>query len=134
MNKWILILILALLGFLISFYINHKKKRGQKLVCFIGEECNQVIHSRYSATFSIPNEILGMIYYGLTAMAAILPLLELEIIKSIPFPLVFLIFSGGAALFSVRFLYIQIFVLKKFCEYCFTSALISLLILVLAII
>ena len=65
------ILGLALIGLILSSYIFWKKKKSEKLVCFIGQDCDTVIHSRYSKLlFGIPNEILGMVYYGFDIVLA----------------------------------------------------------------
>ncbi|MDP1706248.1 MAG: vitamin K epoxide reductase family protein [bacterium] len=129
MNQNLLILILALAGFAVSFNINRKKSNKEKLVCLIGEDCDRVVHSRYATTFGIDNQIFGMIFYsgvaifsatligGLVWPAVIILLFKLAII--------------GAALFSIYLIGIQAFILKEWCEWCLVSALFSIFICLL---
>lgn len=130
MNEDLLIVILALAGFLLAFYIRLTKKRNKKLVCLIGEDCDKVVRSRWAETFGIPNEVLGMWYYGLLAASyaalGVLPMLRTPLIQ---FWLTTV--SGFAALFSIYLMGIQAFRLKEWCEWCIASTLISIVIFLL---
>ncbi|MDO8470777.1 MAG: vitamin K epoxide reductase family protein [bacterium] len=121
----ILLFTLSLFGFGVSFYIFFKKKRGEKLVCLIGEDCNKVVNSSYNSMFGFPNEILGMGYYALVAFGAMLLQSGVSMIGPFPLRLLSLATSGTAALFSLYLIYIQAFVLKEWCEYCVATALTS---------
>lgn len=123
MNQDSLILILALAGFAVSFNINFKKNKKEKLVCLIGEDCDKVVHSRYATTFGVDNQIFGMIYYFSIAIFAA------TLISGLIWPpvivLLFKLATIGAALFSVYLIGIQAFVLKEWCEWCLVSAFLS---------
>ncbi len=120
--------ILSIIGFFVSRHIYRAKKTGVKLVCHFGggkQSCNEVVESEYGKTFGVPNEVAGMVY-----CVAVL-LLSLYLLNS---PLdyttfnVFLIISGIAFIFSIYLIFIQAFVLKKFCEWCLATALINIFI------
>lgn len=122
------IILLAILGFVISFLIWYTKINNKKLVCVIGKDCNKVINSKYSKTFGINNEILGMLYYSLLIIISIL------ILKSPFFSTINIvnlgriIIAGFSALFSVYLTYVQIFKLKEYCEYCWAVNVINIII------
>ncbi|MEK6849738.1 MAG: vitamin K epoxide reductase family protein [Nanoarchaeota archaeon] len=123
MNVWLALLALA--GFLISFYIYYTKKNNQQLVCIIGKGCNAVVESKYNTLVGVPNEVIGMLYYALILWSALFAL-------SPTFITIRLFVSGAAALAGLGLLSIQAFVLKKWCEYCIASAIISVSIFVVS--
>jgi len=133
MSKSSFIIILALTGFLLAFYIYTTKRRGQKLICLIGEDCDKVVRSRWAEVFGIPNEIVGMLYYGLLAASYValgaFPMLRSGLIQS-----GLTVASGFAALFSLYLLGIQAFRLKEWCEWCIASTLISIIIFLLVMV
>jgi uncharacterized membrane protein len=59
----LLLTILAVVGLLDSWYIFYKKQKNEKLVCLVGQDCNEVVNSKYSHIYGIPNEVLGIIFY-----------------------------------------------------------------------
>jgi len=126
-----LILIAAVSGFSLSAYIQRKRSKQEKLTCLIGEDCNKVVYSRYAVTLGIPNEILGMLYYGAVVAAygifSFAPELQTEIIgfgfKAVAFL---------AAIFSWYLIGIQIFILKEWCIWCIASSIFSTLIFLFA--
>lgn len=124
-----IILLLGLAGFVVSLHIFLTKKQGKQLVCNIGkkETCNDVVNSVYNKTLGIPNEILGMLYYFLVI---VLSGLIIYSSKAPYLSLILLILGSLALLASIYFTYLQGAVLKKWCQYCVTSALITLLILI----
>jgi len=126
MNQNLFILILAISGFAIAFYINRKKTKKEKLVCVIGQDCDKVVNSRYAAIFGVDNQILGMIYYFLVAIFSATLISGAVWPEFIRFS--FRIISAGAAVFSFGLIFVQAFILKEWCEWCLGSALISLLI------
>lgn len=119
---WHVVLIFAAFaGFLLAFYIRHKKHANEKLVCPLDSDCESVIHSDYSVFFGLPVEVLGMIYYGIVAVAYGLFLMFPQFVS--PFAVFSVIaLSTGAFLFSLYLTSIQIFALKQFCSWCLVSA------------
>ena len=118
---YILVVFVAFGGFLLAFYIRHKKKSNEKLVCPIGSDCNAVIHSEYSRFFGIPVELLGILYYGLTAISYGIFLSAPHLVSPMTLFLV-LVSTTTALLFSLYLTFIQAFVLRQWCTWCLTSA------------
>jgi uncharacterized membrane protein len=126
----IAIILAALIGFSISFYIHRKRKRQEPLVCFVGANCNAVIYSRYAATFGIPNQLAGMFYYGIVALAAG-AVTDFPSLQTPALAVSFKVLTAGAALFSCYLVFVQLYFLKEWCEWCFTSAALSIIIFLL---
>lgn len=122
------ILLLAFLGFIDAGYISWKKKRKEKLVCFLGSDCNTVVKSSYATLFGVDNTLIGMMYY-----ASIFFLFLIQSFVVLPFfvTLGVLIVSAIAALTSLYLLVIQLFVLKEWCDYCMIAAVINILLFLL---
>ena len=51
--KNIILIILSLVGFAVSYYIFYSKKYNKPLYCPIGETCDDVVRSRSGRTFGI---------------------------------------------------------------------------------
>ncbi len=119
--------LLGLCGFLLALYIYRKKKGKKKLVCPLRSDCDTVIHSDYSRIAGIPIEVLGMTYYAFTGI--VYSALFIFGFWSHTIGLVLLGIASCSALFSLYLVSLQIFVIKHWCAWCMTSALISLLIL-----
>lgn len=116
-----LIIFAALGGFLLAFYIHHKKYAREVLVCPLGSNCDAVIQSEFSRFFGVPVELLGMAYYGIIAVGygafLILPsIARPEVIFA------FLVLTTAAFLFSLYLTFIQAFALRQWCTWCLTSA------------
>lgn len=126
--------VLALCGFLVARYIYiHKKPNKSPLVCPVKFDCQTVVHSDYSRLLNIPLEIWGMIYYALIFISYFLLIFMPSALPSVLI-LFLVLLSTGASIFSIYLIYVQIFILKKGCTWCFISAFISIAIFVLTII
>ncbi len=125
-----LISLLGLVGFFISLYIYDKKKAKKKLVCPRRSNCDTVIHSDYSKIITIPVEVLGMVYYAF--MGSIYTIVFIFDLWSNSIALVLLGVSICSVLFSIYLLSIQAFVVKHWCLWCLSSALVSILIFILS--
>lgn len=116
-----LIMLFAVGGLLVSSYIYYKKRRHEKLVCLLRKDCDEVVRSRYSALlFGIPNEVLGMMYFGFVAVASVFLQLSLAVT----------VLGGIAAAFSLVLVFIQLAVIRRSCTYCLISAAISIIIFI----
>ncbi len=119
---YILIIFASFFGFLLALYIRHKKTAKEEIICPIGSNCQNVIHSEYSKFLGIPVELLGLFYYGFTALfygaLAAMPVLKI----SSGFILGVLTFSFAAFLFSLYLTFIQAFYLRAWCTWCLVSA------------
>ncbi len=119
---------LAIIGFFLSFLIWYTKNNNKKLVCVIGKDCDKVIKSEYSVTFGIKNEVLGMLYYTFLIIVSIAILLMPYLLNINFINIGRIIISGFSAAFSIYLTYIQIFVLKEYCEYCLATALVNIIV------
>lgn len=127
----ILLFLSIAVGFAVSLYIFTKRKRNERLTCFFGDDCNEVIQSRYSKLLGVPNEVLGMMYYSLAMILFLLFVFGVQAFGPFPVSSIFLVLAVGAALFSAFLIFIQFFVLKQRCEYCLTTTTASILLLFL---
>jgi uncharacterized membrane protein len=121
MSRWlpILIIILALVGFVDAGYLTWGYYSGSQIKCSILEGCNTVLNSEYSTFWnSIPNSLLGMIYYG-----SIIFLLTVYLSEGLRMALQIatLVVAMGIG-FSAYFVYLQLFVIQAICIYCMVSA------------
>jgi uncharacterized membrane protein len=131
----IIILLLSISGFFVSWHIWNSKKKKDHLTCIIGEtnSCDIVVKSKYNSFLGIPNEINGMLYYGLVTIASILLFTSLPVIEFIPLGYILLIAGAGSAVFSLYLIVVQSYVLKQWCEWCLVSAGLSIAILIVEI-
>ena len=130
--KEIYLIILSLIGFSVSFYIFYSKKYNKQMYCLLGQECDEVVRSKYGKTFGVENTIPGMIYFALIFIYGILLNRNLFIPNVVYYFIVGISFAS--VLFSFYLTYVQAFVLKKWCEYCIASSIASMLILVVILI
>ena len=124
------ILILGVFGFFVAKHIYNHKTKNTPLVCMVGFDCHTVVHSDYSRFLGIRVEILGMIYYVLTALTYLLFIFAPQFVSYTYIPLldasILMIVSLAAFLFSAYLIGVQIFILKKGCSWCIVSALVCL--------
>ncbi len=121
--------ILALVGVYISRMIFLKKKSSESVVCYIGGSCDDVLSSKFSKFFGVGIDIFGIIYYSVLFLGY----LYLSIFKPMPeiiFGLFVMAFIGFS--FSLYLVFVQALYLKKWCLNCFSSAINSVIIFILA--
>ncbi len=127
------IFLLGFSGFMVARHIyKHKKPGHSPLVCPIKFDCHAVVHSDYSKFFGVPLEILGMIYYALIFASYLFFVFMPEALPEFLIGFLILI-SFLAFIFSIYLVFVQIFILRKGCSWCFVSAFISTLIFILAV-
>ena len=117
----LIVIFAAFGGFLLAFYIRHKKQSHEKMICPLDSDCDAVIYSQYSKFFGIPVEILGIFYYSLVALSYAVFLVLPELAS----PLVVfgvLAATTTALLFSLYLTFIQAFSLRQWCTWCLMSA------------
>ncbi len=124
-----LLLALALLGFLVSLFIFFKRKYKEKLVCILGKDCGKVLYSKFSRQFGISNEIVGLFYYTAVFISTLI-LIAIPTLVTIPVLWTQAIGIGLAALFSIYLIFLQLFVIKELCEYCLIVNIINILLFV----
>ena len=118
---YILLMLMAFGGLTLSFYIHSKKRLGQKLICPIGSDCDNVIHSKYSRLFNVPLEVIGALYYTIIVMTYSI-FLVVPTLHSAGAALVILEMTTVAFLFSLYLTGVQAVILKEWCTWCLTSA------------
>lgn len=117
----IAIVFTAFAGFFIAWYIHHKKRKKEHLVCPLYQRCDQVIHSEYSKFLGFPIEVMGMGYYLAVAFGYGI-LLGVPMFRTPAFITALFSFTAFALLFSIYLTFIQAFTLREFCTWCLTSA------------
>lgn len=124
------IIALALLGLADSWYLTESAMTDTPLICGPGmlEGCNAVAQSPYSKLLGIPLAMYGVLFYALTLMIA----LAITFFSRRSLPRYLLIITGGGALASVYFLFVQFFLIKALCVYCLLSAVISFALIALS--
>lgn len=120
----IAIVLLAVLGTIDSAYLYYKHLKKEPLYCPIGGQCDAVVTSKWSATFGLRNELLGIVYYLIVLAAAGLLVSMPKYYSQIR--LVLSAVTGGGFLFSVFLTYLQFGVIKKYCFYCLLSSGVSI--------
>jgi uncharacterized membrane protein len=121
-HRFIILFILALVGFSDAAYLTAEHARGVVPPCSLVTGCETVLTSPYSSLGSIPVAALGVLFYG-----TLLVLLVAYYDSRSPF------FAGSIALASIGgvvatlvFIYIQVVIIKAICLYCMISATTSL--------
>ena len=127
------LIILAVIGFAVSFYIYYTKKYDKKLHCILGEDCDAVVKSKYGKTFGIENTIPGVLYYVIIFAYGLAILINRNVFKQDIIYYFVVIASIASVLFSIYLTAVQAFVLRKWCEYCIVSSIASLLILLVLV-
>lgn len=114
-------IIFALAGFFVALYVYIKKSKAQPMVCPLNGECDVVTTSKYSKFLGVRVELLGLIYYLFIALVYTLHNLIPWLLSE---TVIFLItgITIGAFVFSVYLIFIQAFILKKWCTWCIFSA------------
>ncbi|TSC56008.1 MAG: Uncharacterized protein Greene071421_27 [Parcubacteria group bacterium Greene0714_21] len=123
--------ILSFLGLGISAHLLSKKLKNEKIVCFLGQDCDNVVKSKYSKTLGIPNEVPGILFYLVVFGGVLLLSQGKEMIVDLRVISLLRISAVLASLASFYLISIQVFKLKMWCEYCIASAIINGLILIL---
>ena len=126
----IYIIFLSVIGFIVSFYLYYSKIHHKKIYCPIGHDCDAVVKSKYGKTFGIENTIPGMLYYAIVFFYGIALFFNRNIFKDNLIYYFIVSISFVSVLFSIYLTLVQAFVLKKWCDYCIISSMISVLILV----
>ncbi len=124
------ILLLAFFGLANSAYLAQQEASGEPLICTIQNfsGCNIVTASEYSKLFGIPLAQYGVLFYGVLFVLAALELVLFDRLLR----RVLQVISSIGVIFSLYFIFVQIFFIGAFCIYCLTSAVIAFLILVFA--
>jgi len=123
-------IVLALTGAINAGYLiyRHNVKKRKSLICPMNHDCSRVTESKWASVLGVRNEILGLFFY-VAVLAGILASLYFSAYALYVYFWLTL-FSGGALLFSLFLMWVQIFKIKDYCFYCIISASINLLIFI----
>ena len=126
----VVILVLAFCGLADSAYLAQHEISGTPLICNIQnlDGCNIVADSSYSRVFGVPLAEFGVLFYGILFVLAALELVLFDRLLRRVLQVVSLL----GVISSLYFTSVQIFFIGAFCIYCSASALIALVILILA--
>ncbi len=122
-------LVLAVFGIVDAGYLYYEHRNGNKsLVCPMDHDCAVVTESKWSTTFGVRNELLGLIFYMVALLLALSPLVlsvNPEAVKSI-----LMLATTGGLVFSIFLSAIQVVSIKDYCFYCLISAVITILLFI----
>jgi uncharacterized membrane protein len=126
-HKYDIVVVLGVLGLGVSLFLAISHYLGYAVPCDITGGCEAVLNSKYSTLLGIPLSIWGIGYFAAVIVSALLANHYLQWRK-----VVTVILSIGALL-GLVFLSIQFFVIKKVCQYCLATDLLSILLFILDI-
>ena len=126
-HKHDIIVILAVVALGVSLFLAISHYLGIVVPCDITHGCEVVLNSKYSSLFGIPLSVLGVVYFSTVIVSALLANSYAKWRKILR-----AILTVGA-ISALSFLYLQFFVIKKVCQYCLTTDLISILLFILDI-
>lgn len=124
------ILILAFFGLADSIYLTQSELSNTPLLCNIQNfsGCNVVAASQYSHIFGIPLAEFGILFYATVFVLAALEIVLFDQLLRRALQGISLV----GIISSLYFSFIQVFLIGAFCIYCLASAIIALLICILA--
>lgn len=124
-SRWypITALVLAGIGFADATSLTIDHYSSFSLPCTITDGCEIVTNSVYSVMLGIPVALLGSLYY-VGILLAVYLILEFGMKQYLKY---IAIASTAGLLFSLWFVYVQIFLIGAICQYCMISALTSTL-------
>jgi len=121
-------IVFSILGALDAGYLFFKHRSARPLICPVNHDCAVVTESRWSKTFGVRNDALGVFYYlGMLALvlgAIFMPSLGKGILWIIK------VGSVIGLLFSLFLTYVQIVKIRDYCFYCVISAILTLLLFI----
>ena len=122
--------IVSVLGFADALYLTVKHYQGVAPSCIIFSGCDTVATSVYATIGPIPVALLGVIFYFFMLLLSLMYLDR----RAKSALVVALLVSSVGVLFTLWFLYLQVFVIKAFCVYCIFSAITSITLFFLSLI
>jgi uncharacterized membrane protein len=123
-------LTISLIGFVDATYLTIQHYRGASLDCYVLRDCEEVTTSEYATIGLIPIALVGALYY---LSIILLSAAYLDTKRNRLLTIISLLTTFGF-LVSLILVYLQIFVIRALCSYCFLSALASTALFTLAMI
>ena len=123
-HKHDIIVILSLLGFAVATYLTAAHYLNAPVVCDITKGCNEVLASKYSVLWGLPLAVWGMAFFAAVIICALLAN------HYAPWRKILTLALGCGSIAALVFLSLQFFVIKKICQYCLTTDLLTILLFV----
>lgn len=122
-SRWIYVAaaVLSLIGLGDSIYLLVKHLTGQNVQCTISTGCEEVLSSTYAIILGYPLAAIGAFAYFTVFSLAILAVYGYRYARTF-----LIIVVGCMTLMTMRLIYLQAFVLGKYCEFCLLSAAVTL--------
>ncbi len=126
---WITWLVVAIVGFADAAYLTASHYSDKAVECSLVHGCDVVLTSSYATIGLIPVALLGAMYYAvlLLGMVAYLDTRSALLFGWLPR------LTVCGLLSSLWFVYLQVFVLHAYCQYCLLSAVTSTILFVLGV-
>lgn len=127
---WVItFVVVAFIGFADAVYLTASHYSGALPTCTIVAGCDEVALSEYSTIGPLPIALLGALFYALMLVTGFLWLdvRKPELFRYMP------LVTIPAFLFSVRLVWLMLFVINAICIYCLVSAVTTTLIMLLSL-
>ena len=127
-NRYLISVFFSLVAFFVASYLTILHFQESIPPCtFSG--CEVVLTSRYAEIMGIPVSLIGAIFYGLvlTLSLSLLTNFKTSILKF------YLLMTTAGLLASGYFLFLQVAVIKEFCQYCLITEVCTLILFFIGI-
>jgi uncharacterized membrane protein len=132
MNRRMLTALVALVGFFVALYLAFYKAGVIGTIACGSGGCETVQTSRWGDFLGYPVASWGVAFYALVFVLAFMATLE-RWASSRGLSLALLLLTGWGVLFSAWLKYLELFVINAICRWCVVSAVIALVLFVLAV-
>ncbi len=120
MTSYAFLFTMAAIGISETSYLIRQRRKGEKPVCVLGEDCNKVLQSRYNALLGVKNDEAGLVFYIVVALLSALIVIGAGPVGLFASMVELLILAS--VLISIILLYLQWKVLAAWCFWCVMSA------------
>lgn len=108
-----------IMGLGLSWFMYRQHHQEKPFVCPMGNNCNEIMSSKWSTFLGYQNEVWSMMWYGVLLLLLLGAYLFPAVAAWLVMLFVGAVFVG--ALYAIYLLCIELFVLKKMCFYCTLS-------------
>jgi uncharacterized membrane protein len=121
MTAYAILFTMAAIGVAETVYlIRTRWEADAQVICPIGGGCHAVLESKYNKLFGVHNDLLGFLFYASSAVLMSLVVIDVGPVEV--FASIVAVMTLGAAVMSLRFVYLQWRVIKQWCFWCLMSA------------
>lgn len=126
----LIVLLLCVVGAGVAGYLTYTHYDESALVCSVGD-CGTVQKSKYAEIGPIPIAILGLGMYAVVALTALARILRRGPLSFDGWTIASWAISFAGLLYAGYLTYVEIWVIDAICQWCVTSAIVTLLIVIL---